>query len=363
MGKRTSAVEEMGLITDFYKNKSVFITGHTGFKGAWLVRILQNMGARITGYALSPESGCAYEVLCSHAKINSICGDIRDFQKLYASFCEVNPSVVFHLAAQPLVIDAHHHPAYTFETNLMGTVNLLECLRLTNFVQTAVIVTTDKVYRDNIEVGAYREDDILGGSEPYSASKASVELAVCAYVESFLNKAGIPVSTVRAGNAIGGGDIALNRIVPDCVRSAKKNIPIKVRNPNSVRPYQHVIEPLCAYLFLAKRQCADKGLAGCYNIGPDSGSCITTAALVDLFCAEWGSGQTWENVGSAYMPRETKFLKLDSSKIAASLGWRPVWDVHKAIKNVVEWEKSADKPTVSDRQIEGYIQEAAAWMR
>jgi CDP-glucose 4,6-dehydratase len=344
-------------MNDFYRSKSIFITGHTGFKGAWLCRILQSAGAHITGYALEPEIGAIFNEVIDLGALNSVINDIRDFRLLKKAFDEAQPEIVFHLAAQPLVLDAYEQPAYTFETNVQGTVNLLECVRLCDCVRSVVVVTTDKVYRNIEKAQGYQEEDTLGGNEPYSASKACAEFAANAYAESFLFNRGVALSTARAGNVIGGGDIAGNRIIPDCIRSAKRSEDIIVRNPQSVRPYQHVLEPLFAYLLIARRQLEDTGLSGSYNIGPYESDCIKTSELADIFCREWGNGQSWKHFQNAGAPHESRLLMLDCKKMQTVFGWHPLWDVKKAIAMTVEWEKAENKLTVTDKQINEYAKE------
>jgi len=339
---------------DFYRGKSVFITGHTGFKGAWFCRILQLAGAKVTGYALAPESGAAYEQIVDEENITSVVSDIRDLARLQTAFDNAKSEIVFHLAAQPIVLEAYSRPAYTFETNVMGTVNLLECMRRSKSVRSVVVITTDKVYRNNEWCWPYRENDTLGSADPYSTSKACAELVVESYITSFLKKENIAVSTIRAGNVIGGGDIAPNRIIPDCVRAGKIGEPIIVRNPHSVRPYQHVLEPLFAYLMLAERQYENISLASNYNIGPSDTGCKTTGELADIFCEAWGDGLTWINRALPNTPHESNVLKLDCAKMRSVFGWQPLWSVDIAVKKTVEWEKADDKQTEADRQIGEY---------
>jgi CDP-glucose 4,6-dehydratase len=229
-------------------------------------------------------------------------------------------------------------------------------------VRSVVVVTTDKVYRNREWVYGYRENDDLGGDDPYAASKACAEIVSDAYAAAFLRPAGAALSTARAGNVIGGGDIAANRIIPDCVRAALRGEDIIVRNPYSVRPYQHVLEPLLAYLLIARRQYEDPRLTGSYNIGPREADCVTTAELADIFCQEWGNKQIWKNHTNVDAPRESGLLKLDCAKIRAVFGWQPIWNVQKAVNKTVEWEKALDKIRITDRQIDEYAREFARWM-
>lgn len=340
---------------EFWHNKSVLITGHTGFKGAWLTRILQLAGARVSGCALEPLSDAAYGQIVDGNMIASYINDVRDSALLYKAFDAEKPEVVFHLAAQPLVLDAFERPGYTFDVNIQGTVNLLECVRNSDSVKSVVIITTDKVYHNHEWSYGYRENDTLGDTEPYAASKACAEIISASYYETFLRSKEISLSTVRAGNVIGGGDISSNRIVPDCIRAAKKCEPIIVRNPYSVRPYQHVIEPLCAYLMIARKQCENSEYSGQYNIGPSESDCITTAELVDIFCRCWGAGQTWKNEAKENAPHESGLLKLDCSKIRSVFNWKPKWSVEMAIEKTIEWERSPNKQEITNKQIEEYI--------
>jgi len=341
----------------FYKHKRVFVTGHTGFKGAWLCRVLQRAGALITGYALEPEDGVVYNSIVDLSAINSKINDIRNFAKLREAFEDARPEIVFHLAAQPLVLDAYDRPAYTFDTNVQGTVNLLECIRLSECTRSVVIITTDKVYRNDEREYGYRENDVIGGNEPYSTSKACAELVAEVYSSSYLRQRLVALSTARAGNVIGGGDVSKNRIVPDCVRSAKRGEDIIVRNPYSVRPYQHVLEPVLAYLVIAQRQYENPDLAGKYNVGPDETDCIKTSELVDVFCNKWADNQTWTHVKNVDAPHESGLLRLDCEKMRTVLGWVPIWNVQKAIASTVEWEKATDKSAITDKQIEEYLKE------
>ena len=273
---------------DFYKNKKVFVTGHTGFKGSWLCKILTMAGADVTGYALEPPTEPSlFELADIGSGIKSVIGDIRDFDGLKAAFDKARPEIVLHLAAQPIVLESYKNPRYTYETNVMGTVNILECVRNSDSVKSFLNVTTDKVYKNNEWCWGYREDEPLDGFDPYSNSKSCSELVTHSYKDSFFER-GAAISTARAGNVIGGGDFAKNRIIPDCVRAAEKGENIIVRNPASTRPYQHVLEPLFAYLMIAEKQYENRGYSGYYNVGPDERDCVDTAAIVNMFCEKWG---------------------------------------------------------------------------
>ena len=334
---------------DFYKSKKVLVTGHTGFKGAWLCKILLKAGADVTGYALEPPTDPNLFHLCNMERdMNSVIGDIRDLEKLKKVFKETQPEIVLHLAAQPLVRDSYKNPVYTYETNVMGTVNLCECVRINSCVKSFLNVTTDKVYHNNEWEWGYRENDPLDGYDPYSNSKSCSELVTHSYINSFFNEMGVAVSTARAGNVIGGGDFAKDRIIPDCVRAAINKEPIIVRNPYSTRPYQHVLEPLAAYLMIAAKQFDDIRYAGFYNVGPDDCDCVTTGELADMFCRHWGGGITWINK-SDEGPHEANFLKLDCSKLKVNFRWRPEWSIDEAIERTVEWFKAyALKMDISD---------------
>lgn len=327
----------------FYKNKKILITGHTGFKGSWMCKLLVNAGANVTGYALaSPTSPSLFDMCGLSSQINSIIGDIRNLRKLQEVFNETQPEIVIHMAAQPIVRESYKNPVYTYDVNVMGTVNLLECIRNTPSVKSVINVTTDKVYLNREWEWGYRENEELKGYDPYSNSKSCSELVTYSYVNSFLKDRDIAVSTVRAGNVIGGGDFADDRIIPDCVRAAIEDKEIIVRNPYSIRPYQHVLEPIAVYLMIAEKQYQDKSLAGSYNVGPDDSDCWMTGELVTLFCTQWNEimkkSISWKNM-SDDGPHEANFLKLDCSKLKRTFGWKPHWNVEMAMKKIVEWNQ------------------------
>lgn len=344
----------------FYKGKNVFVTGHTGFKGTWLCRMLVNAGAIVTGYSLEPPTEPnLFSLAGLEGKLTSVIGDIRDFRSLKASFDAAQPEIVLHLAAQPIVRDSYKDPRYTYETNVMGTVNLLECVRLSDCVKSVLNVTTDKVYKNNEWCWGYREDEPLDGFDPYSNSKSCSELVTHSYINSFF--AGkLPVSTARAGNVIGGGDFANDRIIPDCVRAMAAGKTIGVRNPYSTRPYQHVLEPLAVYLMIAQKQYEDIRYAGFYNVGPDECDCVTTGTLVDLFCKHWGAGAAWENQAQANAPHEANFLKLDCSKVKSVFGWKPRWHMEECMKMTCRfskiWLSGGDIPAEMDREIKEFME-------
>ena len=346
----------------FFRGKKVFVTGHTGFKGSWLCRILTGAGAIVTGYALpAPTQPNLFELSGLTGKMTSVLGDIRDRERLKAAFNAAQPEIVLHLAAQPIVRDSYKEPAYTYETNVIGTVNILECVRLSDCVRSFLNVTTDKVYQNREWVWGYREDETLDGFDPYSNSKSCSELVTHSYLQSFFQNADIAISTARAGNVIGGGDFANDRIVPDCVRAAQAGKKISVRNPRSIRPYQHVLEPLFAYLMIAKRQYEEKHLTGCYNVGPDECDCVTTGDLVSLFCQSWGDGIAWENQSETDILHEANFLKLDCSKLKAAFDWKPRWHIEKAVRQTVKWSgvwlDNGDIPAEMDREIAEYMED------
>ena len=328
---------------EFFKGKKVFITGHTGFKGTWLSRILINAGAQVTGYALKPQSvPNLYDLSHIEMSMNSIIGDIRNYEQLSKEIDTVKPEIVIHLAAQPLVRNSYINPRYTYETNVMGTVNILESIRNQTSVKSFLNVTTDKVYKNKEWIWGYREDDYLDGYEPYSNSKSCSELVTNSYNRSFFFDKNVSISTARAGNVIGGGDFAKDRIIPDCIRFSKNNEEIIVRNPFSIRPYQHVLDPLYAYLLIVKKQYENKKYSGSYNVGPDENDCINTGKLVDLFCVKWekviGGKKSWINKCNEG-PHESGYLKLDCTKLKSVLGWKPKWNIDKAVERTLEFTK------------------------
>ena len=344
----------------FYKNKKVLVTGHTGFKGSWLIRILTLAGAEVTGYALeSPTDPSLFSAAGLAETVDSVIGDIRDLDHLKAVFAKVQPEIVFHLAAQPIVRDSYKNPVYTYETNVMGTVNVLECVRTTDSVKSFLNVTTDKVYENKEWEYGYRECDPLDGYDPYSNSKSCSELVTHSYQKSFFEDGRCAISTSRAGNVIGGGDFANDRIIPDCVRAAAAGKEIVVRNPHSTRPYQHVLEPLAVYLMIAKAQYENRENQGYYNVGPDDRDCITTGELVTMFCKAWGEGLSWVNQYDGG-PHEANFLKLDCSKIKSRFGWKPRYTVETAIEKTVEWSRvylsGGDILEITDRQIREFFE-------
>jgi CDP-glucose 4,6-dehydratase len=343
---------------DFYKGKRVFITGHTGFKGAWLTKILVMAGAEVYGYSLAPEGEeNLYDISGVDGSVVSVIGDIRDFDKLKEAFDKAQPEIVMHLAAQPIVRESYKDPRYTYETNVMGTVNICECVRLSNTVRSFLNVTTDKVYQNNEWEWGYREDEKLDGYDPYSNSKSCSELVTHSYINSFFNEMNIAVSTARAGNVIGGGDFAVDRIVPDCVRAVQSGKKLVLRNPYSTRPFQHVLEALSAYLLLCQKQYEDRKYAGFYNVGPNESDAVTAKKLAILFKDKWKDGFDYE-IRSDGGPHEANYLKLDCSKIKSKLGWSPKWDIEKAIEATTEWTRAyfaGDAVSCMEKQIEDYF--------
>lgn len=352
----------------FYFGKRVLITGHTGFKGTWLTRMLVNAGAEVTGYALDPPTTPnLFDLSGVAGQITDVRGDVCDYAHLLEVFKTTQPEMVFHLAAQPIVRESYRDPRGTYETNVMGTVNVLECVRQLAFADAAprsvLNVTTDKVYLNREIPGyGYQETDPLDGFDPYSNSKSCSELVTHSYKSSFFQTHQEPViaiSTARAGNVIGGGDFAADRIIPDCVRAVAAGQAIPVRNPYSTRPYQHVLEPLAVYLEIAERQYKDPAMQGYYNVGPDDCDCVTTGDLVDLFCKTWGNGMTWENRAEANAPHEANYLKLDNSKIKEILGWRPRWHMDQCMEMVCRfgkvWLNNGDIPAEMDAEIAEFL--------
>lgn len=368
MGQRQRALEgvvigmDMKKVLQAYRGRRVLVTGHTGFKGSWLCRILVGAGAEVTGYSLTPPTTPdLFSIAGLEGRMTSIIGDIRDLNCLKAAFEQAQPEIVLHLAAQPIVRDSYKDPHYTYETNVMGTVNLLECVRLFPCVKSVLNVTTDKVYHNNEWCWGYREDEPLDGFDPYSNSKSCSELVTHSYKNSFFTDGRVAVSTARAGNVIGGGDFANDRIVPDCVRAQAAHKVIGVRNPYSTRPYQHVLEPLFAYLMIASQQLTRPEVQGYYNVGPDECDCVTTGTLVDLFCKHWGKDAAWENQAEANAPHEANFLKLDCSKIKTVFGWKPRWHMEECMEMTCRfskvWLAGGNIPAEMDYEIKEFIGE------
>lgn len=340
----------------FYNGKRVLVTGHTGFKGSWLCKMLVSLGAEVCGYALEPPTDPnLFNML--NLPIKSVIGDIRDYDKLKGVFDDFKPEIVLHLAAQPIVRDSYKLPRYTYDVNVMGTVNVCECVRLCDSVKSFLNVTTDKVYENEDLNIAFTEDMKLDGYDPYSNSKSCSELVTHSYQKAFLNENGIAVSTARAGNVIGGGDFANDRIVPDSVRAVMSGREIIVRNPYSTRPFQHVLEPLYAYLVIAMKQYRKPEYAGYYNVGPDDCDCITTGELCDIFCSFYGEGASWKNVSEENAVHEAGFLRLDTTKLKTTFSWQPVWNIRAALQKTVEWTKVYDAGGDVDAECQRQINE------
>ena len=350
---------ELFKMKNFFKGKNILITGHTGFKGSWLSEILVNWNANVSGFSLRPPTDPnLFSLLELDSKMNSYIGDIRNLNEFKKTFDEINPEIVIHMAAQPLVRESYENPYYTYETNVMGTVNICECIRTSDTVKSFLNVTTDKVYENKEKQEGYSEDEKLDGFDPYSNSKSCSEIITHSYNNSFFKKANIATSTARAGNVIGGGDFAKDRIIPDCVRSALSNEDIIIRNPYSIRPYQHVLEPLNIYLTIVKEQYENINYSGYYNVGPDDEDCISTGDLATLFCKKWGNDLNWVNKSEINSPHEANFLKLNSSKIKEVFNWKAKWNIDTAVDKTVEWTKdyadSKDIISCTDKQIEEF---------
>lgn len=357
----------MNNLSEFYRGKSVLITGHTGFKGSWLALWLTQLGARVTGYALPPPTDPSlYDLGGIDRLVTSVIADIRDAGALTRTLQAAAPEIIFHLAAQPLVRASYQQPVETYAVNVMGAVNLLEAVRSCPGVKAVVNVTTDKCYQNREDNRAFREDDALGGYDPYSSSKACSEIVTAAYRASFFNPErfaghGVALATVRAGNVIGGGDWAADRLVPDCVRAFLAGKKIAIRNPSAVRPWQHVLEPLAGYLRLAQRL-VEQGprFAGAWNFGPRDEDAQPVEWIVRKLCAEWGPEASYA-VDQGEHPHEAHYLKLDWSKARAELAWHPQWNLEQAIRKTIEWTKAyqrhEDLRAVCLRQIEEYTEE------
>ena len=329
----------------FWAGRRVFLTGHTGFKGSWTALWLGQMGARVTGFALAPPTSPAlFEVARVANGMTSIIGDIRDRDALERALVAADPEIVIHMAAQPLVRASYDDPVGTYATNVMGTVHLLDAVRRAPSVRAAVIVTTDKCYENREWVWGYREDEPMGGHDPYSNSKGCAELAVAAYRRSFFASAGphghrAAIASARAGNVIGGGDWATDRLIPDILRAVEKGEPVLIRNPLAIRPWQHVLEPVSGYLVLAQALWHDPGAADAWNFGPRDDDARPVQWIVERMCAAWGAGASWTH-DATVQPHEARFLKLDISKARAGLGWSPRWSLADALGSIVAWHRA-----------------------
>lgn len=349
---------------DFWRGKRVFLTGHTGFKGSWLSLWLHSLGAQITGYALEPPTNPSlYELARVDELVTSVIADVRDLPRLQAAMANAAPEIVMHMAAQPLVRDSYKIPVETYAINVMGTLHLLEAVRACSSVRAVVNVTTDKVYENREWPWGYRENEPFGGYDPYSNSKGCSELVTAAYRSSYFNprdydRHGVAVASARAGNVIGGGDWANDRLIPDIIRAILAGAPVPIRNPHAIRPWQHVLEPLSGYLLLAQKLYEDGArYAEGWNFGPDEVDAQPVEWLVKRLCAKWGAGAAYL-IDAGEHPHEAHYLKLDCSKAHAELGWWPRWGLEMALDSIVAWTKvfqsKGDLRTISLQQINAY---------
>jgi CDP-glucose 4,6-dehydratase len=344
-----------------WKGRRVLVTGHTGFKGGWLALWLSRLGAQVTGFSLEPPTNPNFFTAANVEEyVDSRHGDVRDLEALQAEYRRSQPEVVFHLAAQPLVRASYDNPVTTYMTNVMGTAHVLEAARHSDTVRAAVVVTTDKCYANRETVWSYREYDPLGGHDPYSSSKACAEIVASAYRQSFFSDNPSRIATARAGNVIGGGDWAPDRLIPDCIRALSSGAALQVRNPTAVRPWQHVLEPLQAYLMLAERMLDGTALSGAYNFGPSEHEVWTVGSVVSALVATWGGEASWIDASVPGQAHESHLLKLDSTLARSQLGWKPRLDLKEAIELTVEWYREHLSGTAMDRltfaQIEAYTQ-------
>ncbi len=356
-------MENMGVNSKFWKGRSVFLTGHTGIKGAWLALWLKHLGADVHGYALMPptQPNLYSTALVSEGLASDTTGDLRDLSTLSAALGVAKPTVVIHMAAQALVRESYADPVATYSTNVMGTVNLLEAVRNTASVQAVLCITSDKCYENKEWLWGYRENDPMGGYDPYSSSKGCAELVTSAYYRSFFQDTGVGVATARAGNVICGGDWAKDRIVPDAMHAFIGNEPLVIRNPAAVRPWQHVLEPLVGYLTLCQQLMQDrKTFSGAWNFGPGDESAQSVSLLADILVTHWGESAQWQLDHDA-QPHEAVMLKLDCSKAKGLLGWKPVWSLEKSLFETVNWYKAwqqqEEMATFSLGQITAYSEE------
>jgi len=351
---------------EFWRHKRVLLTGHTGFKGSWLSLWLQSMGAQVVGYALAPPTKPSlFDVIEIEQGMTSVLGDIRDLSHLRAVFAEHQPEIVIHMAAQPLVRYSYVEPVETYSTNVMGTVNLLEAVRSTPSVKAVVNVTTDKCYENREWAWGYRENEPMGGFDPYSSSKGCAELVTAAYRNSFFNastfndKHSTAIASARAGNVIGGGDWAEDRLIPDIMRAISDNNPVRIRNPHAIRPWQHVLEPLSGYLLLAQKLYEEgPAYAEGWNFGPNDEDAKPVQWIVERLTQSWGEGASWQLDGGDH-PHEAHYLKLDCSKAKAALNWHPRWHLDEALVKIVDWQRNyldgADMKAVTLEQIDIYL--------
>ncbi|WP_406868008.1 CDP-glucose 4,6-dehydratase [Paraburkholderia fungorum] len=348
--------------------KRVLVTGHTGFKGTWLSLWLQSLGAQLTGFALSPSTGPSmFELTCAANGMRSVIGDIRDAGAIARLIADVEPEVVFHMAAQPLVRYSYEHPIETYHTNVLGTVHLLDAVRRARSVRAVVNVTSDKCYENREWVWGYREQDPMGGFDPYSSSKGCAELVTAAFRNSYFPPAEFgrhrcAVASARAGNVIGGGDWAEDRLIPDILRAIAAQEPVRIRSPKAIRPWQHVLEPLSGYLLLAERLSVDgPGVADSWNFGPSDSDVRSVEQIVEQLTRHWGAGSTWIADGADH-PHEAGYLKLDSSKARQILGWTTRWSLEESLARIVDWYQAwirgDDMRACTFAQIEDYMRRA-----
>ncbi|MBD3272019.1 MAG: CDP-glucose 4,6-dehydratase [Elusimicrobia bacterium] len=342
------------LFNKCYKGKRVLVTGHTGFKGSWLSLWLKELEADVTGYSLYlPSDPCHFSAIGLEAIINHIIGDVRDFEHLNQVFESIKPEIVFHLAAQPIVRISYDEPKKTFDTNLGGTVNILECIKRSSSVKSAVIITSDKCYKNSEWMWGYREEDALGGDDPYGASKACAEIACKTYASSFFcNKKNKPsIATTRAGNVIGGGDWAMDRIVPDCIRAWTSNKILKTRNPRATRPWQHVLEPISGYLLLGSRLYHDQSLCGePFNFGPDQSFIYSVEQVITALSRYWRKAR-WQHDRNKEQKKECKLLKLSNEKVGSVIGWKPLLSFNETIRLTALWYKQYTADHRSNRRL------------
>jgi len=360
MEQEKGSVEDLVNQKRFWQDKKVFLTGHSGFKGNWLSLWLNLLGAKVTGFSLDMDANSLLASSDISRQINCVMGDIRNLSLFSEVLSSFQPEIIFHLAAQSLVRFSYADPITTFSTNVMGTVNLLEAVRKIDSVKAVVVVTSDKCYENSDLVWGYREQDPMGGHDPYSASKGCTELAVSAYRRSFFWENGAAIATVRAGNVIGGGDWSNDRIVPDIIRAVSRGKTVAVRNPTAVRPWQHVCEPLYGYLILAEHLFTNRNeYAEAWNFGPDDEGARTVSWLADYVCSKWGERAGWHH-DKAEHPHEANYLKLDCSKAKARLGWHPRLDLATALDWTVEWYKvffnKSDVRELTAQQIVRYLE-------
>jgi CDP-glucose 4,6-dehydratase len=341
METASGSVEDMGMNAGFWHGRRVFLTGHTGFKGSWMVAMLHTFGAEVTGFSLAPPTDPnMFDLIEAKSMCRDLRGDIRNQAALAEAIDASKPEIVLHFAAQPLVRASYATPVETYATNVMGTVHLLDACRTTPGIRSIVVVTTDKCYENNGWVWGYRENDRLGGADPYSNSKAACELVVDSYRRSFfasaIDKEGTHVASARAGNVIGGGDFALDRLIPDAIRAFMAAETLPIRNPHAIRPWQHVLEPLAGYLLLAERLYRSSAAAESWNFGPRTEESASVEAVVDIVAKYWGRNATWSQ-DTGYHPHEAATLKLDSTKARIELGWHPKLTLEKSIQMTTEW--------------------------